>query len=48
MTSSRQEGRWIHALPIDQDIIIGKRSMLKDELLKFVDSFYLEFARPKH
>jgi hypothetical protein len=54
-----KEGKWVRemvseemlhqfGMPIDQHIIVGKRSMLKDELLKFVDGFYLQFARPKY
>lgn len=54
-----KEGKWVRELlseemlhqfgmPIDQDIIISERHMLKEELSQFVASFYLQYAHPKH
>ncbi len=54
-----KEGKWVRELmseemlhqfgmPTDQDIIISKRHMLNEELSRFVASFYLQYAHPKH
>jgi len=54
-----KEGKWVremvseemlrqYGMPVDQDILIVERSLLKKELSQFVDNFYLRLAHPNH